>query len=294
MATNFPTSLDDGTSIPNPTGTNTQNSPDHAALHSNTGDGLKAVEAKLGIGASTPVVSRLLFGTGTGTSAWTQLTSAQLAASLSDETGTGSAVFATTPTLVTPKVDTINEATGGNGTSINGVLLKSSKMNGSFVTDGTITFSQLATGTPVQVASTSTTAVATGTTIIPEDDTIPQNTEGNEYMSLAITPKSATNVLVITATAFLSNSVTGDLISALFQDSTANALAVNLIYQPTATGMVSVPLIHTMVAATTSSTTFKIRCGGNAAGTTTFNGQGGARKFGAITKSSITIMEYKA
>lgn len=125
MATNYPGSLDNGTSIPNPTGVNTQNSPDHASLHSNTGDGLKAVEAKLGIGATTPTSNTLLFGTGTGTSAWGTITSAQLLAALSDETGTGKAVFGTSPTLVTPAVDTINESTPGNGTTVGGVNIKS-------------------------------------------------------------------------------------------------------------------------------------------------------------------------
>ena len=129
MATLYPNAVDDGTSIPNPTGTNTQNNPDHASLHSNTGDAVKALEAKLGTGASTPVVSRLLFGTGTGTSAWTQLTSAQLAASLSDETGTGSSVFATTPTLITPKVDTINESTPTNGVTIDSLNIKDATLN---------------------------------------------------------------------------------------------------------------------------------------------------------------------
>ncbi len=152
MPTNYPTSLDNGTSIPSPTGVNTQNNPDHAALHSSTGDGLKAVETKLGIGASTPTANTFLFGTGTGTSAWTQLTSAQLAATLSDETGTGSAVFATTPTLVTPKVDTINEATGGNGTTVGGVNIKSGALNTSnsiptaALQDSSITTAKLATG----------------------------------------------------------------------------------------------------------------------------------------------------
>lgn len=50
--------------------------------------------------------------------------SADVRQALSDETGTGAAVFATTPTLVTPKVDTINEATSANGVAIDGVKLK--------------------------------------------------------------------------------------------------------------------------------------------------------------------------
>lgn len=39
-------------------------------------------------------------------------------------TGTGSQVLSTTPTLVTPQVDTINESTGGSGVTIDGMLVK--------------------------------------------------------------------------------------------------------------------------------------------------------------------------
>jgi hypothetical protein len=54
-----------------------------------------------------------------------------------------------------------------------------------------------AAGVPVQVVSMASSVVATGTTIMPLDDTTPQNTEGNQYMTLDITPKSATNKLVV-------------------------------------------------------------------------------------------------
>lgn len=145
----------------------------------------------------------------------------------------------------------------------------------------------------VQMVNFETGAVATGTTIIPQDDTIPQNTEGDQYMSLAITPTNAASLLLIDVTAVLSNSaVAGNsLIAALFQDTTANALAAAYDFQNTATGVMTVHFRHKMTAGTTSSTTFKVRCGGNGAGTTTFNGNGGSRIFGGVMASSITIME---
>lgn len=152
-----------------------------------------------------------------------------------------------------------------------------------------------ATGMPLQTIATSTSAVATGTTTIPYDDTIPQNTEGDQYMSLSITPKSATNILVIDTLWMGSNSVaTFNLVTALFQDSTANALAVNAVYGGIGNGLVNVRILQPMVAGTTSATTFKLRAGGSSAGTTTFNGVVGGRLFGAITKSSMVITEYKA
>jgi hypothetical protein len=153
---------------------------------------------------------------------------------------------------------------------------------------------QVPIGSVVQVVSSLSSAVATGTTTIPLDDTIPQSTEGDQYLSVSITPKSTTNTLVIQVELFLSISVnTSNCIAALFQDSTANALAVGQGFQGTATAPVPVFITHTMAAGTTSSTTFKVRAGGTG-GTMTFNGQSAARLFGAITKSSIVVTEVRS
>src|ERR1043165_1680180 len=84
-------------------------------------------------------------------------------------------------------------------------------------------------GFVVQVANSTASAVATGTTTIPIDDTIPQNTEGDQYMSVTITPKSTSNTLVIQVTAMLANTATSPyIVGAIFQDSTANAIAASV------------------------------------------------------------------
>lgn len=75
-----------------------------------------ALSAKVGIGASTPAANKVLFGTGTGTTAWQSLTSANLLALMSDETGTGLAVFNNSPTLTTP---TIGDFTNSQHTHAN-------------------------------------------------------------------------------------------------------------------------------------------------------------------------------
>jgi hypothetical protein len=148
-------------------------------------------------------------------------------------------------------------------------------------------------GRLVQVVSTQTGAVATGTTVIPGDDTIPQNTEGTEFMTLSITPKSSTNKLRIDVTALLSHSTaTGFLAAAIFQDSTANALAAMAQTQTSAASATMFTFSHVMDAGTTSATTFKVRGGCAAVGTTTFNGQSSGRLFGGVFASSIRITEY--
>lgn len=147
-------------------------------------------------------------------------------------------------------------------------------------------------GAIVQVKNFQTGAVATGTTLVPLDDTIPQNTEGDEYMTLAITPTSATNILKIDVVGFFSSSA-GSIwhATSLFQDSTANALATAVSFEATATAVVNTKFTHYMVAGTTSATTFKVRSGGHGAGTVTFNGAAGARRYGGMLASSITITE---
>lgn len=154
--------------------------------------------------------------------------------------------------------------------------------------------SQKLTGDTVQVVAAQTGAVGTGTTIIPLDDTIPQITEGDQYLAQAITPTNASNYLEIEVHCMLATSaVSGFMTAALFQDSTANALAAATQYVGSNNAMIHVSLKHRMLAGTTSATTFRVRCGGNNAGTTTFNGQAGGRIFGGVMASSITITEIK-
>uniref|UniRef100_A0A6M3JBN1 Uncharacterized protein n=1 Tax=viral metagenome TaxID=1070528 RepID=A0A6M3JBN1_9ZZZZ len=153
--------------------------------------------------------------------------------------------------------------------------------------------SDLPAGSIVQIVNTQTGAVDTGSTVFPNDDTIPQNDEGDEYMTLAITPTNASNKLkidVVVCGSSGENSYTS--MAALFQDSTANALAaVSSSQGETPNGTVQLILTYYMTAGTISETTFKIRAG-HAAGTTwTFNGVGGARKNGGVMSSSMTITE---
>jgi hypothetical protein len=99
---NYPASQDDNSTLPNPIAGNFTTAPDHAVLHSTENDAIKALEAKLGTSASTSTNNTFLIGNGSGTSIWSNLTSAQLAARISDETGSGSAVFGTSPVITTP------------------------------------------------------------------------------------------------------------------------------------------------------------------------------------------------
>lgn len=131
----------------------------------------------------------------------------------------------------------------------------------------------------------------TGTTTIPLDDTIPQNTEGDEYITLAITPTSASNLLEIEAQFGYAGSAALNCIMALFQDTTTDALKANSFTIDQGSGQIVHRLFHSMTAGTTSSTTFKIRIGPSSAGTLTMNGFGAARKLGGVAMCYILIKE---
>lgn len=167
--------------------------------------------------------------------------------------------------------------------------------DGSGLNNGAVGNSQLAIGTPVQAVSTAFSTLATGTTIIPLDNTIPQITEGDQYMTQAITPKSSTNILVIKVVACLAtDTASRNMNGAIFQDATANALSAISLISPAANASLIFTLEHSMVAGTSSATTFRFRAGTNDTGTTTFNGRAGAGLFGTATKSVMTVTEYKA
>jgi hypothetical protein len=145
-----------------------------------------------------------------------------------------------------------------------------------------------------QVARSVTGAVSTGTTTIPVDDTIPQNTEGTEFMSVSITPKSSASTLAITVTFCCANSAADLVTAALFQDSTADALGAASVYIPLANMNTQITFRFFKTSATTSATTFKVRAGPSTTGTMTFNGSAGGRLFGGVFSSSIVIEEIGA
>lgn len=164
-----------------------------------------------------------------------------------------------------------------------------SRATGAAVTAGAL-------GTVVQVVNTQSTALVTGATITPIDDTIPQNTEGTAIPALdtAITPRSATNLLKIDAVVMASVSVLSYIILALFKDAGANAIAASCEFTGAATGLVNMKLTWIEVAASVASRTYKLRAGNSAAGTISINGSSAVRVLGGVCVSSLTITEIVA
>lgn len=258
--------------------------------------------------------------------------STNLRAALTDETGTGSAVFATSPTLVTPLLGTPTSGVATNltglplTTGVTGTLPAANGGTGNasyaakgdlLVSSGTTTLSKLAVGSNgqvltadsaqttglkwasygagsiIQVVNTETSAVDSDNTQIPADDTTPNNTEGFQVLSRSITPGNALNKLKITINIMFANTLVTGCTCALFQDSDFSAIAATGQVAAVANNLNTFNMVHYMTAGTTSSTTFKVRIGPNAASTITINGSAGVRRYGGVCASSITIEEIQ-
>jgi hypothetical protein len=148
----------------------------------------------------------------------------------------------------------------------------------------------------LQIVTATTGAVAAAASDIPFDDTIPQIGEGTEFMSISITPKSATSLLRIDVVANWGQDVDENMTVALFKTGTADALASVSIF-PSATlaysGITS--FNHLIRPSTLSTLTFTVRAGGNtgSGGTITLNGVMSARKLGGSMASRIIITEIQ-
>lgn len=150
-------------------------------------------------------------------------------------------------------------------------------------------------GARIQSQRSQSGAVATGSTTIPDDDTIPQNNEGDQYFSVNITPSSPANVLRIESQVNGVASAGNSFIAAVFQDSIANALAATKKNIASNTVMEAGPrFVHEMLAGIGVATTFKLRIGCITPGTFTLNGQASARLLGGVVPSGLFLEELMA
>lgn len=126
-------------------------------------------------------------------------------------------------------------------------------------------------GKLAQVVTASSVTSGSTTANIPFDDTIPQNTEGLEILTLAITPTNASSTLQITATVAVSGGGLVSVAGALFVDSTANAIAANLNTVGGLGYFSFLTVVASISASSTSARTYKFRIGNSTSGTVYYN-----------------------
>lgn len=150
-------------------------------------------------------------------------------------------------------------------------------------------------GTVIGRAYTEYTANTNLATSIPADDTIPQNTEGTEILSVALTLTNAANRVRARFSGFFSVATDGVVTAALFIGSSADA--INAVGFDSANAGASgvdrlkpLPLDFEHAPGSVGPHTYSIRVGG-AAVTIRMNGTSAARRYGGAARSVLILEE---
>lgn len=144
-------------------------------------------------------------------------------------------------------------------------------------------------GDIVQTVRNSSGTLQTGSTVMPQDNTVPQNTEGDQYFSQSIAPSASANILRVKTQLMTACSVANIITSALFRDSGSSALTASSSGGPV--GIPSPNIIdYSVIANAASTTTFAVRAGA-ASCTVTLNGTGGSQLYGGVYNSFMEIQE---
>jgi hypothetical protein len=128
------------------------------------------------------------------------------------------------------------------------------------------------------------------TTVIPADDTIPQNTEGTEIISVTLTPTSASSRVRLRFRGQFALTSGGSGVAAVFSSASANALAAT-IAEATANNARQIDCEWEYVPGVTTALTFTVRVGPVGAYTMRMNGLDSARLFGGVSAATLVVEE---
>jgi hypothetical protein len=147
-------------------------------------------------------------------------------------------------------------------------------------------------GKVAQVVVASTNVPVTTTAIIATDDTIPQNTEGAEFMTISITPTNSNSTLIIEFFSWGSASNIAAVTLSLFEDSNVNAFYA--VAAGVSSGNACSPFYirTTLPAISMSSRTYKLRFGPSYGVTATMlRTNANASFYGSTDSATFTITE---
>lgn len=151
------------------------------------------------------------------------------------------------------------------------------------------------TSSPIQTIYQASGAADNTTSTYSNADTIPQNTGGKQLYTQAITPLFATSTIRVEYCIYIGGgSGTQALISALFVDSDANAVAAARSYASGADRFMNPHVqAYEVSAASTSARTYKLRYGTNT-GTAYINSDDSGRQLGGVLLSWMRVTELRA
>ena len=210
-------------------------------------------------------------------------------------------------------VASLNRLTVSSVASLGGVAIASGLVvgaaSGGNLGPGTINVAsaiyvngQLSTGKIVQQVHTVTGATASGSNTGPsQNDTIPTTSNGTQFMSQAITPTNASNLLRVDVTfcgSISAISSNGFMAVWLTLNAETDARATAGLSPAVANRTDTISFTYWMTAGSTSAMTFRVYAAGRidsgASITTYFNGTSSGRIWGGTQPSGITITEYSA
>lgn len=143
-------------------------------------------------------------------------------------------------------------------------------------------------GDAVQAHVKTLSTSATGTTQTPLDNTIPQVSEGDEYLTVDITAGSGANDMQFEIDLSVGHSVANTVVTASLHKDAGAAIAAGCATPGATSSVARATFVHRQTAATG---TYSVRAGGSAAGTTTVNGAGGSQLLGGVLNSTLKITE---
>lgn len=126
---------------------------------------------------------------------------------------------------------------------------------------------------------------------MPQDDTIPQQTEGTEVLTLTITPTRSDSYLIVDFIGSGTLSASDTFGIAFFRDGTADSVGAGFGGVGSGSSISSLAARTYVSSGSTSSTTFKVRIGASSATIYVNGNSSGTRLFGGASISSLIIRE---
>lgn len=142
---------------------------------------------------------------------------------------------------------------------------------------------------PPATSSTSD-SISSAVSAVPGDNTIPQITEGKEYLTWTGTPLNASSALLVEFKAFVAGSTASTVTVFLCQDAIANGLHAEATINHAATYSYQMHLKHYISSAGSGSRTYRIRFGTNA-GTAYMLRRSDTDLYSTAKQATLTVTE---
>lgn len=141
----------------------------------------------------------------------------------------------------------------------------------------------------------SSSSVDSTTTQIPRDNTTPQNTEGKEFITASITPKSATNKVLGVVNMNVGANTNSTIVAvSVFKDSGVNAIHTESVRIADSSDVVALTFTFEDTPGVTSATTYKLRFGPSTAVTAYVNQNLSGALYGGVLISSLELLEVRS